>query len=81
MIIDGLTGPTLISNVQQTIHLAFNFGRSGISSLQELNTNSGLVQAMPLVSSYHLDLTLDGGGVNCSILMIAQHLLFRSRLP
>ena len=65
MIVNALTDPTLNANVQQTIHMTFNFGTSGINSLQELNSNTGQVQVVPLVSDggslYHLDLTLDGG--------------------
>jgi hypothetical protein len=50
---------------RQTLHITFNFGSSGINSLQRLSRNTGLVEVVPLVSDggslYHLDLVLDGG--------------------
>jgi hypothetical protein len=50
---------------QQKIQLTFNFGSSGITSLQRLSRTTGQVETVSLVSDgggvYHLDLTLDGG--------------------
>jgi hypothetical protein len=65
MIVNGLVDPSLGADCQQAIHMTFNFGTSGIDSLEELNTTSGQVQVVPLVSDggslYHLDMTLNGG--------------------
>jgi hypothetical protein len=66
MITNGLTdanGDSLAT--QQKVRLTFNFGSSGINSLQMLNRDSGLVDLVPLTSSggstYYLDWTLNGG--------------------
>src|SRR6185369_3473388 len=49
----------------QTIRLTFNFGSTGIHNLQRLSRDTGQVELVPLIyeggSTYHLDLTLDGG--------------------
>ena len=49
----------------QQIHLEFDFGDSGITSLERLSRDTGLVEPVSLVSDggslYHLDLVLDGG--------------------
>ena len=50
---------------RQQVRLTFNFGSSGITSLQRMRRSDGLVETVPLVSDgnnvYHLDLILDGG--------------------
>jgi hypothetical protein len=55
----------LASETQQKIHLTFNLGSSGITSLQRLSRNTGTVEVVPLTSNgdgtYYLDLVLDGG--------------------
>ena len=66
MVTNGLTdGSASGSETQQTIRLTFNFGSSGINSLQRLSRDTGAVETVSLVSDgngvYHLDLTLDGG--------------------
>lgn len=74
MITNGLTAPggTSVTNpnmnafdTRQLVHLTFNFGASGINSLQELDRATGQVVTVPLVhdggSSYHLDWYLLGG--------------------
>jgi hypothetical protein len=65
MIVNGLVDPVLDADVRQRIRLNFDFGTSGITSLQRLSRTTGQVEAVPLVSDggslYHLDLTLDGG--------------------
>lgn len=65
MIVNGLIDPTLGANVQQNVHLTFNFAGTRINSLQRLNRSTGIVEVVPLVSdggsSYHLDLVLSGG--------------------
>lgn len=49
----------------QQIRIEFDFGTSGISSLQRMNRQTGQVEVVPLVhdggSIYHLDFTLAGG--------------------
>ncbi|MEX0611737.1 MAG: hypothetical protein WD229_06425, partial [Pirellulales bacterium] len=49
----------------QQIHVEFDFGATGISSLQRLNRLTGQVEVVPLThdggSLYHLDFTLPGG--------------------
>ena len=66
MITNGLTdtlGDRLVT--RQLVHLTFNFGTSGITSLQELDRDTGQVLIVPLVydggSNYHLDWYLYGG--------------------
>jgi hypothetical protein len=66
MIVNGLSDPTgSAADTTQTIHLQFDFGTSGITELQRLNRDTGLVEDVPLISDgaslYHLDLTLPGG--------------------
>jgi hypothetical protein len=66
MVVNGLSDATANPTAtQQTIRLTFNFGSSGITSLQRLSRTTGQVENVPLVSDgggvYHLDLTLDGG--------------------
>jgi hypothetical protein len=65
MIVNGLTDRALDADVLQRIHLRFDFGGSGINSLQRLAGDSGKVEIVPLIhdsgSAYHLDLVLDGG--------------------
>jgi formylglycine-generating enzyme required for sulfatase activity len=66
MVVNGLSDATAgTSATQQTIRLTFNFGSSGITSLQRLSRTTGKVETVSLVSDgggvYHLDLTLDGG--------------------
>jgi hypothetical protein len=52
-------------NADQQIHMEFDFGTSGINSLQRLNRLTGEVEVVPLVhdggSIYHLDLAFAGG--------------------
>jgi hypothetical protein len=49
----------------QQIRIDFNFASSGITGLQRISRDLGIVQVVPLVhdsgSLYHLDMTLDGG--------------------
>ncbi|MCC6423761.1 MAG: hypothetical protein IT447_09815 [Phycisphaerales bacterium] len=66
MITNGLTDSDGDSYAtRQSIRLTFNFGSSGINSLQLLNRDTGLVDNVPLIfdggSQYHLDWTLYGG--------------------
>ena len=66
MVVNGLVWTnTSAADTAQTIHLNFDFGTSGITSLQRLSRDTGLVEIVPLVpdggSLYHLDLTLPGG--------------------
>jgi hypothetical protein len=66
MVVNGLTdGSGTAAQTQQKIRLTFNFGTSGITSLQRLSRSTGNVETVSLVSDgngvYHLDLTLDGG--------------------
>lgn len=66
MVLNGLSIPTgTVADAAQIVHLTFNFGASGIDSLERLSRTTGLVEVVPLVplgaSLYHLDLTLDGG--------------------
>jgi hypothetical protein len=67
MVVNGLTETdgAAPADTRQRITLNFNFGTSGINSLQRMSRDTGQVEAVPLVSdggaSFHLDLTLDGG--------------------
>ena len=66
MILNGLSDPGgTPAETQQEIRLDFNFGVRGITSLQRLSRNTGMVETVNLVfdggSLYHLDLILDGG--------------------
>jgi hypothetical protein len=66
MIVNGLTWTNAsAADTAQLIRLDFDFGDSGITSLQRLNRETGLVELVPLISDggsrYHLDLTLPGG--------------------
>ncbi|MEX2306811.1 MAG: hypothetical protein WD738_04430 [Pirellulales bacterium] len=53
------------TDASQQIHIEFDFGASGINSLQRLNRSTGQVELVPLThdggSLYYLDLTLPGG--------------------
>ena len=53
------------AQTQQQIRIDFDFGASGITGLQRLSRDTGLPEDVSLVSdggsTYHLDLTLDGG--------------------
>jgi len=67
MLVNGLTEAdgTAPADTRQRIIMNFNFATSGITSLQRLSRDTGLVELVPLVhdsgSFYHLDLLLDGG--------------------
>ncbi len=66
MVVNGLTWKdTSSADTQQLIHLEFDFGDSGITSLQRLSRDTGKVEFVPLMhdggSLYHLDLILPGG--------------------
>jgi len=66
MIVNGLSDATgLASEASQQIRLDFNFLASGITSLERLNRDTGLIEPVSLIfdggSLYHLDLILDGG--------------------
>ena len=66
MILNGLSdGIGLPAETRQRIRIHFDFGNSGINSLQRLSRDTGLVEKVALVSDggsrYHLDLVLDGG--------------------
>ena len=66
MIVNGLTDSDgNASETQQDIRLDFDFLGSGITGLQRLSRDTGLVENVALISDggslYHLDLTLDGG--------------------
>lgn len=67
MILNGLTEGTgsPLADTHQRISINFDFGDSGITSLQRLNRDTGLVELVTLAydggSLYHFDLTLDGG--------------------
>ncbi|MEX2172539.1 MAG: hypothetical protein WD851_24670 [Pirellulales bacterium] len=63
MVVNLLIDQTL--DATQTIHMEFDFGASGINSLQRLNRLTGSVEVVPLIhdggSLYHLDFSLAGG--------------------
>ena len=66
MIVNGLSDATgSAADCRQQIHLAFDFGTSGINSLLRLSRDTGQVEEVALVhgsgSQYSLDLNLDGG--------------------
>ncbi len=66
MVTNGLTDATGSSaDARQLVRLNFNFGASGVNSLQRLDRDSGQVVNVPLVStggnSYYLDWYLNGG--------------------
>jgi hypothetical protein len=66
MVVNGLSDATAgASATQQTIRLTFNFGTSGITSLQRLSRTTGKVENVSLTSNgtggYYVDITLDGG--------------------
>ena len=66
MVVNGLSDPCgTAAETQQQIRLEFDFGASGITSLQRVNRSSGAVETVALVpdggSTYHYDLILDGG--------------------
>lgn len=66
MILNGLTDSAgSAAETRQRIRIDFDFGTSGINSLQRLSRETGEVEEVPLVydgsTSYHLDLILDGG--------------------
>ena len=63
MVVNLLMDQTL--DATQTIHMEFDFGASGINSLQRMNRLTGEVEVVPLLhdggSLYHLDFSLAGG--------------------
>ena len=66
MVFNGQCAPTEDSYyTRQNIRINFDFGSSGITSLQRLNRDTGSVETVTLISDggslYHLDLTLPGG--------------------
>jgi len=66
MVVNGLSDSEATpAQTQQTIHLEFDFGDSGISSLKRLSRVDGEVEVVDLThidgSQYRLDLQLDGG--------------------
>ncbi len=66
MIVNGLADwEGTAAETQQMIHLDFDFLDSGITSLQRVSRETGLVELVDLAhdggSLYHLDLLLDGG--------------------
>jgi hypothetical protein len=66
MVVNGLSDAAATSSAtQQTIRLTFNFGSSGITSLQRLSRTTGKVETVSLTSNgtggYYVDITLDGG--------------------
>jgi hypothetical protein len=66
MVVNGLTDPTgSMIACRQRIRLNFDFGSSGITSLQRMRRSDGAVETVNLISDggslYHLDLDLDGG--------------------
>jgi hypothetical protein len=66
MVLNGLSdSASTPAQTQQQIRLDFDFGGSGITSLQRLSRDTGLVETVNLVSDggslYHLDLLLEGG--------------------
>lgn len=67
MIVNGLTDgdATTAAECSQRIHLTFDFGGSGISSLLRKSRETGAIEEVELThvggSIYSLDLTLDGG--------------------
>ena len=66
MVLNGLSDTNgTPAETNQQIRLEFDFGTSGINSLERMSRNTGLVETVNLVSDggsqYHLDLTLEGG--------------------
>jgi hypothetical protein len=66
MVVNGLSDANATAaQTQQTIRLTFNFGTSGITSLQRLSRTTGKVETVSLTSNgtggYYVDITLDGG--------------------
>ena len=66
MIVNGLTDSNGSAvETQQNIRVDFDFLGSGITGLQRLSRDTGLVENVALISDggslYHLDVTLDGG--------------------
>jgi hypothetical protein len=66
MVTNGLTDANgSAEQCRQQVHLNFDFGSSGITSLQRLNRETGQVEVVNLThvsnSQYRLDLMLDGG--------------------
>jgi hypothetical protein len=66
MVVNGLSGEfALAADAAQVIRLDFDFGGSGINSLQRVSRETGLIEDVPLVSDggsrYHLEWTLPGG--------------------
>jgi hypothetical protein len=66
MITNGLSDPSgTAAQTRQQIRVNFNFGTSGITSLQRVRRSDGKCETVNLLSDggslYHLDLTLDGG--------------------
>ncbi len=66
MIVNGLSDKVgSAADTEQLIRLDFDFGASGIDSLQRLSRDTGIVEQVSLISGggslYHLDLILEGG--------------------
>jgi hypothetical protein len=66
MIVNGLSTPdATVQETTQRITVDFDFGSSGINSLQRLSRTTGLVERVALThldgSKYRLELQLDGG--------------------
>lgn len=68
MVVNGLSSKELTGTAaatRQRIHLTFDFGSSGITALQRMSRDTGLVEDVALVpeggSVYSLELELDGG--------------------
>ena len=66
MLVNGLSDAAgTAAECRQRIHLDFDFGDSGITSLLRLSRGTGRVEEVPLLhgtgSQYSLDLCLDGG--------------------
>ena len=66
MVVNGLSGLTADANdAMQNVTLAFDFGDSGIDSLQKLSRETGSVDTVALIadggSAYHLDMELPSG--------------------
>ena len=66
MVVNGLSDINgLAADAEQLIHIEFDFGTSGIDSLERLSRDTGLVEPVTLThdsgSLYNLDLVLEGG--------------------
>jgi autotransporter-associated beta strand protein len=66
MVLNGLTDPTgSATDCRQLIALGYDFGTTGIKSVQRLRRDTGQVEVLPLThdqsGQYILNVTLDGG--------------------